>query len=83
MKKIYKRDFGGHGREVQEGGDTCIHIANSCCIAETQHCKAITFHLRKKCMLMASTPKKVTLTCDFLFNAWTLFKLIKAGVSDH
>ena len=47
MKKIYKRDFGGHGREVQEGGDTCIHIADSCCIAETQHCKAITFHLKK------------------------------------
>ena len=35
MKKIYKSDLGGHGREVQEGGDICIHIADSCCIAET------------------------------------------------
>ena len=32
---------GGGGREAQEGGDICIHIADSlCCIAETQHCKA-------------------------------------------
>ena len=31
-------------REAQEGGDICIHIADSlCCIAETQHCKAIKF----------------------------------------
>ena len=27
---------GGGGREVQEGGDVCIHIADSlCCTAET------------------------------------------------
>ena len=33
---------GGGGREVQEGGDTCIHIADTlCCAPETQHCKAI------------------------------------------
>ena len=30
------------GREVQEGGDICIHITDSFhCIVETQHCKAI------------------------------------------
>ena len=35
MKKIYKSDPGGHGREVQEGGDICIHIADvHCCKAE-------------------------------------------------
>ena len=26
---------GGGGREVQEGGDICILMANSCCMAET------------------------------------------------
>ena len=25
------RDVGGGGREAQEGGDICIHIADSCC----------------------------------------------------
>ena len=25
----------GHGGEVQDGGDTCILMADSCCIAET------------------------------------------------
>ena len=30
------RDLGRGGREAQEGGDICIHIANSrCCMAET------------------------------------------------
>ena len=33
----------GVGREVQKGGDICMHIADSLCYkAElTQHCKAI------------------------------------------
>ena len=33
----------GGGREVPVGGDVCIHIANSHCVAEqklTQHCKS-------------------------------------------
>ena len=35
-------EWGGGRREAQEGGDICIHIADSfCCIVETQHCKAI------------------------------------------
>ena len=30
------------GKEVQEGGDLCIHIADSlCCTAETQHGKEL------------------------------------------
>ena len=36
----------GGGRKVQEGGDICIHIADSLCFtAETQHCKAIILQL--------------------------------------
>ena len=32
----------GAGREVQEGGDIGVHIADSLhCTAETQHCKTI------------------------------------------
>jgi len=34
----------GGGREVQEGRDICIHIADSLpCAVETKHCKAIIF----------------------------------------
>ena len=37
------------GREVQEGGDMSIFIADSlCCIAETNHCKVIILQLEKK-----------------------------------
>ena len=38
----------GGGREVQEGGDICIPMADSCCcMAETiQHCKAIILQLK-------------------------------------
>ena len=32
----------GGGREVQEGGDRCVPVADSCCTAETNtNCKAI------------------------------------------
>jgi len=38
--------MGGTGkrREVQEGGDTCIIVADSCCLWQnsTQQCKAIS-----------------------------------------
>ena len=41
---------GGGGREAQEEGDICIHIAVSHCVQQklTQHCKAITLQLKKK-----------------------------------
>ena len=43
----------GGGREVQEGGSTCIFMADSrCCIQKpTQHCKAIVLQLKKKAFL--------------------------------
>ena len=36
------------GREVQEGGDICMHMANSCrCMQEpTQYCKAVILQLK-------------------------------------
>ena len=38
----------GSGRDVQEGGDVCMLIADSCCcMAETQHCKAAILKLKK------------------------------------
>ena len=41
---------GWGGREVHEGGDLCIHIADTlCCRAETkQYCKTIILQLKKK-----------------------------------
>ena len=40
----------GSGREIQEGGDICILMADSCChMAEpTQHCKAIILQIKFK-----------------------------------
>ena len=37
----------GGEKEAQDGGDTCIHMADShCCMAEPiQHCKAIVLQL--------------------------------------
>ena len=36
------------GREVQEGGNICIPMADSCCMTETKHCKAIILQLKIK-----------------------------------
>ena len=37
----------GDGREVQEGRDICIPMADSCgCLAETQYCKALILQLK-------------------------------------
>ena len=38
----------GGGREVQEGGDICIHIAGSHVVQQklTQHCKAVILQLK-------------------------------------
>ena len=40
----------GDGREVQEGGDKCIPVADSCRVWQkrAQYCKAIIFQLKKK-----------------------------------
>ena len=42
-----RRRDGGHGREVQEGGDICIDTADShhCKQKLTPHCKVIKIHL--------------------------------------
>ena len=38
-----------NGKEIQRGGDIHIHVADSLSYtAETQHCKAIIFQLKKK-----------------------------------
>ena len=44
------RDGAGDGREVQEGGDICIPMADSCCslTETTKFCKAIILQLKKK-----------------------------------
>ena len=39
-------DGGRGGREVQEGGDMCIFMADSHCCMATRHCKAIIFQLK-------------------------------------
>ena len=45
---LERQNRGEGGRETQEEGDICIHIADSqYCVAETQHCKAIIFQLKK------------------------------------
>ena len=39
------------GREVQEGGEVCIHTADSPCFVQqklTQHCKVIILQFKKK-----------------------------------
>ena len=39
----------GSEREVQEGGDICTLVADSCCMAETNtYCKAIIPQLKRK-----------------------------------
>ena len=42
--------MGGGGREVQEGGDICTHIADSFLVQQklTQHCKAIILQKQNK-----------------------------------
>ena len=37
----------GGGKEVQDGGDICIPMADSCgCLTKTQYCKAIILQLK-------------------------------------
>ena len=38
----------GGGREAREGGDICVHTADSCCCTQrlTRHCKAIILQLK-------------------------------------
>jgi len=39
--------WSGGGREVQEEGNICILLADSCCcMAETQYCKAMILQLK-------------------------------------
>ena len=45
----------GSGKEVQKGGDTCIHIADHFIVQQklTQHCEAIILQLKKKKKILA------------------------------
>ena len=40
----------GHGKEVQAGGDTCVHIADHFIVEQrlTQHCKTVILRFKKK-----------------------------------
>ena len=40
--------WGGNGREVQEGGDICILLVDSCSQKKTKFCKAIILQIKNK-----------------------------------
>ena len=41
-------DEAGGGREVQEGGDICLNIHDSCTAELIQHCRPIILQLKKE-----------------------------------
>lgn len=45
----------GSGKEVQEGGDTCVHIADHFIVEQrlTQHCKTVIPRFKKKKKILA------------------------------
>ena len=43
----YNMGWGVGGKEVQEGGDVCIFIADSCRVQQNTNCKAIILQLKK------------------------------------
>lgn len=61
----------GSGKEVQEGGDTCVHIADHFIVEQrlTQHCKTVIPRFKKKKKILAQ------LKFDYL---WFSFKIYQA-----
>ena len=51
------------GREAQEGGDMCVHLADSCCTAETEHniVKQLYFNNKAKGKGLQNSMER---TCD-------------------
>ena len=43
----YNMGWGVGGKEVQEGGDVCLLIADSCRVQQNTNCKAIVLQLKK------------------------------------
>ena len=58
------------GREVQEGGDVCMHMANSCrCMEEpTQYCKVVILQLKLNKKQKQTKHEKLWWKINFLFT---------------